>query len=165
MNDQGLSPWMLAALIVLFFPIFFVALWMGITRLLSGVSGWTTLAPAYAGRVVSPTARAQMATGSMGRVPVSFRSVLTVEVGDEGVGLSLPTIFASGAPPLLIPWDHVVDGHERRLGPFHSFRFHTREPRVPVTVSGRAARLVMAEWERRAARDVPPVPSSGPGRS
>lgn len=165
MDDQGLSPWMLVALIVVVFPVFFVALWVGITRLLAGVSGWTTLARAYAGRVASPTARAQMASGTMGRLPVRYRSVLTVEVGDEGVGLSLPRIFAGGAPPLLIPWDHVVDGHERRLGPFHTFRFHTREPRVPVTVAGRAGRIVMAEWERRAERRVLHGSPAAPGRS
>ena len=164
MDDQTLSPWMLVASIVVVFPIFFAGMWLAITRLITWMAGWPRLARRYAGRVRNATGRAAMASGSMGPVPSWFRSVLQVDVGEEGVGLSLPAIFASGAPPLLIPWDHVVDGHERRLGPFHSFRFHTREPRVAVTLTGRAARLVMAEWERRAERDVSRVSPAAPGR-
>jgi hypothetical protein len=104
MDDRWLIP-----LIVLAFPIFFGAMWIGVVSLLGAMSGWRGMAAAFPA-VQDPTAqRFSFGSASIGwrGFPVSYKSILTVDVGDYGIGLSVMRMFGFNHPPMSIPWQAV----------------------------------------------------------
>lgn len=130
---------------VLLFPFAFAALWAGVTLLLSFLSGWSSLAGTYRGRLSSVEGVVGMGSGMMSRFgfPASMNNVLNVAVGAEGVQLSLFPLFALGSPPLLIPWSDLAGCRSYRLfGLFERFTFRPARCDVKVTLSGRAARML-----------------------
>ncbi|HEU0055516.1 MAG TPA: hypothetical protein VFQ39_20150 [Longimicrobium sp.] len=149
MNDESsrLLPYIFFA-----FPVFFVALWLGVTVLISHVSGWRALAGRFAGRPAHVDGSASMASGRMGYSAVfsaNFNSILTVRVGRDGVGLALFRLFAATSPPLLLPWEALRECRSwKLLGTFDRFRFEVADTGVGVTLNGRAAVLVRDAWFR-----------------
>ena len=64
-------------------------------------------------------------------------------VSAGGVMLKPVAIFATWMPQLLIPWDEIGECRSYRLfGIFQRFSFVTHDPRVKITLAGRAAALV-----------------------
>jgi hypothetical protein len=130
--------------IFLLFPVVFVLFWSGICLLLTTVSGWRGLASRYAGRFASAERSVGMGSGRMG--VVSFRNVLNVSAGPEGVELALLRIFAIGAPPLAIPWSAVrAASGDRLLGIMDRVKLEV-EGGPSVILYGAAARLVDDGW-------------------
>jgi hypothetical protein len=102
-----------------FFPLFvvvFPAMWLGMTMLLSRMSGWTTLADRFLADEPPSGERFRLVSGSMGRfLPVNYGSCLFVTVNDRGFYLSIMFLFRLGSPALFIPWSEVEATDEMRL--------------------------------------------------
>src|SRR5215213_5601081 len=98
-------------------PVAFVGLWAGVTLLTAFISGWTSLAQSYRGRLATVADSVGMGSGFITRfgIPMGYSSILNVAMGDEGVQLSLFPLFAIGSPPLLIPWSEMGQAESYRL--------------------------------------------------
>jgi hypothetical protein len=129
-------------------PVFFVAMWAGVTTLLAFLSGWTSLARAYRGGLASVAGSVSMQSAVMRRfgIPVSYRHILNVSVGAEGVQLSVHPLFALASPPLLIPWSDMAECRSyQALGMFDRFSFRPARCDVKIALAGSAARLLTEE--------------------
>src|SRR5688500_16599070 len=98
-------------------PVAFVGMWAGVTLLLAFLSGWTSLARTYRGRLTTVAASVPMGSGVMSRfaIPTTYRNILNVAVGPEGVQLSVFPLFALGSPPIVIPWSDLGQCESYRL--------------------------------------------------
>lgn len=146
MDDRWLIP-----LIVVAFLVVFPLMWIGVVSLLGMMSGWRGMAGSYPA-VADPTAqRFTMGSASIGwrGFPVSYRHILTVDVGEAGIGLSVPRMFGFMHPPLTIPWSAV---QSCRRG-FYAFWMgvEVQLDAGRVVLRGRPADAVMAAWEARTA--------------
>ncbi len=107
-----MEPGMIVALVLVLFPISFLALWCAIVFALASVGGWRRLAATYRAsddstRYVAP----RWQTGRIGIVP--YRRVLTIDASEKGLRLAVPFPFRIGHQSLLIPWSAV---HNRTQG-------------------------------------------------
>ena len=126
-------------------PVAFVGMWAGVTTLLAFLSGWTSLAKSYRGSLASVADTVPMQSAVMSRfgLPVSYKHILNVSVGDEGVELSVFPLFALASPRLLIPWSEMVDCRTyRALGMFDRFSFRPARCGVKIALAGNAARML-----------------------
>jgi hypothetical protein len=103
-GDQGLPLW---------FPLFFVALWLFVGAMLAYTSGWVALAARYragerpSGRVL----RGQViAVGS-----VSENNVTYLIPTEAGLYMYPMFLFRFMRPPILLPWREVVYDSSRRF--------------------------------------------------
>ena len=136
-------------------PVALAGLWAGVTLLTAFISGWTSLARSYGGRLASVADRVGMGSGFITRfgIPMGYSSVLNVVMGDEGVQLSLFPLFALGSPPLLIPWSDMGQAESYRLfGLLERFSFRPVRGDVKITLTGRAARMLKDQVARGAIR-------------
>jgi hypothetical protein len=126
-------------------PTAFAGAFAGITVLMPFISGWTSLAREYRGRLTSVTDSVWMGSGYVSRfgIPVGYGNILNVSIGPEGVQLSLFPLFALGSPRLLIPWSDMGPCESWRiLGVMDRFSFRPVRCGVKITLAGSAARLV-----------------------
>jgi hypothetical protein len=148
------------------FPVFFAAMWLGITSLLAELGGWRELARLYAepeGTVRAPAQRFSMASLDLRRgwfpLPVNYSNCMVVEVAPAGLHLRPWLPFRFRHPPLLIPWPAM----ERvQMGTFLFFRILTISPRgvgIRLRLYGGPARAVEQVWQQAAARAGQPVPA------
>ncbi len=84
----------------------FSALIAFISILLSQLSGWAGLARRFRASAPPIGERFRFASGSMGMryFPVNYANCLFVDVGNDGVRLSMFLLFRFQCPPLFIPW-------------------------------------------------------------
>ena len=118
-----------------FFALYFICLWSGVSLLISLIGGWFELGRAY--RAVAPFrgSRWHLQDASL-RFGASYRGVLTVGANSEGFYASVFFPFRIGHPPLFIPWQDVsvrpgksfwVRVYEFRFRQVPSVRFRLRE--------------------------------------
>jgi hypothetical protein len=139
--------------IVVLFPIVFALFWAGICLLLNVLSGWRGLARSYGGRFASAERSISWSSGRMGIT--TFRNVLSVSAGPEGLGLALPRIFAVGSPPLAIPWSAIrAVKRDKLLGFMDRLKLEV-DGGTSVVLYGAAARLVEECWPRTQHANVP----------
>jgi len=124
------------------FPVFFAAMWLFVTTLLAYASGWRALARRY--RAASPKVPWTVPWGSgyfnWFGFPIGFGNCLNVGVTPHGVAMRPMLIFAVASPRLEIPWEEIGECRSWRLfGIFPRFSFVTADPRVKITLVGRAA--------------------------
>lgn len=122
MEDSGGMP--LVMFIVPAFLVFFSALWLSITALLSFLSGWGKLAKRYPAEREFDGQRWTWQSAQMG--VVGIRGCLTAGANREGLYLAMMLPFRFRHPPLFIPWRAVQPvpkqmlffrGVEFRVGP------------------------------------------------
>jgi hypothetical protein len=87
------------------FPLFFAGMWVGISALLSRLSGWNALAKRYPADAEPEGERAVWTSAQLGGV--SFRSCLNVTLAPSGLYLVPARLFRLFMPPVLIPWSGV----------------------------------------------------------
>jgi hypothetical protein len=68
----------------IFFPLFFVALWLTVTTILTMLSGWFRLMAEYPDQSMEPILRLRGQSGAMG-VGVSMRGILILSVCPTGL--------------------------------------------------------------------------------
>jgi hypothetical protein len=130
--------WLLVALVIVVWPIFFICLWSAIVFLTSLLGGWRRLARRYAtterphgDRVI------RYVTGMVG---ISrYRRLLTVTVNSGGMFLEVRWIFRVGHRTLFIPWSAIHKAQTRHFyfGDFIAFEIGERKVasmRLPPTV-------------------------------
>lgn len=103
-------------LIVLAFPVFFGALWVGIVSFLAWASGWRTLARVYAGEVPDDFSGKRLihTTLGRGRFPrVHYRGAIWAEFRADALVLKPHVLFRWAHPPLVIP-RKVITAHEKK---------------------------------------------------
>jgi hypothetical protein len=97
----------------LWFPVFFVTLWLFVGALLSELSRWPALARAYPD---DPKARGERLRGQVTAVGwVNENNVTTIEVTPVGLRLRAIILFRFRRPPLLVPWEHIRGAEVRRF--------------------------------------------------
>lgn len=84
------------------FPLFFAGMWVGISALLSRLSGWHALAKRYPAAAEPEGERIVWTSAQLGGV--SFRSCLNVTLAPAGLYMVPARLFRLFMPPLLVPW-------------------------------------------------------------
>lgn len=112
--ENAVGTTLLVLFIFVAFPIFFGALWIGITLAMSFIGGWHQLAKHYAatGQPVGGRGFPRV-TGMFG--VASYKHVLTVITTDEGIHISNRAVFRFGHPPLFIPFSAIVYARRQTL--------------------------------------------------
>jgi hypothetical protein len=137
-------------LLPILFPFGFAALWLLVTRLLVQLSGWGTLAQSYPARRASTGRRFSFVSGGIGSraFPVSYRSCLTVTIGETGFFLSLWPIFRSfRAPDLFIPWSAVERLEDRKLLFMSYPTIHLRDLQPVISIYWSPGRALSEAWQ------------------
>jgi hypothetical protein len=119
------------ALIVLFiliiFPIFFTALWVGITLIMSFVGGWGRVGKQYAATEAPPAGRVlKHVTGMFG--VARYKHVLTVITTDTGLYIENRKVFRPGHPPLFIPFTAIFNARKQTLFFWEFIAFEIGDP-------------------------------------
>lgn len=92
--------------IPLAFLVVFPVIWCGVVWLV-GRFGWHTLAAAYATDAPATGETFRFQSGRVGAS--SYSGVLTVSIEPDGLRLDVMALYRPGHPPVLIPWDEVLD--------------------------------------------------------
>jgi hypothetical protein len=119
-------------------PVYFVAIWLLVSVIISYVGGWTTLAKRF--KLEEPFAGTRWTWQSAQmRWLTGYNHCLTVGVSPEGLYLATLALFRFRHPPLLIPWNEVIVAYRRILF-FRYLRFGLgRELDIPFYVREKLA--------------------------
>ncbi|MES2016604.1 MAG: hypothetical protein V4484_08905 [Pseudomonadota bacterium] len=132
-------------------PLFgFFALWAGICFLLAQVSGWAGLARRLRASGPPSGERFRFASGSMGSryFPVNYSSCLSIDVGDDGVHLSMFLLFRFACPPLFIPWAQLDSVTSRKFMFMSSTVLQLREHWPAIVIRGKAGQAIGQAYAR-----------------
>lgn len=112
--SNGTSSVLLVLFILVIFPIFFAALWIGITLLLSFIGGWGSVGKHYAatGRPAQGSVLKSV-TGMFGIA--RYKYVLTVITTPDGLYIENRKIFRPGHPPLFVPFSAIHNARKQTL--------------------------------------------------
>jgi hypothetical protein len=129
------------------FPIFFIAMWLGVTTILSAKSGWFRLVREYPDRPESALRKFSFISGSMGMV--SMRGMLTLQACPSGLRVGMFRLFGPFSRNFLVPWNeiHVERTDSFFLGKVAELEFG-RESKLRVAgyVADELARAVPGHW-------------------
>ena len=121
------GTWLTLLFVAVVFPIFFTALWIGITYLMSLIGGWGRVAERYpAGDSPPEGAILKKVTGMFGMA--RYRGVLTVVTTDEGLHIDIRKVFRVGHPPLFIPFSAIQGARRQTLFFWEYVAFDVGEP-------------------------------------
>ena len=138
----GLSPessWMWAL-----FPFFFVAMWLGVTFLLSAMGGWRKLAEHYSTSGGFTGKRFRFRSAQLGGY-VNYGGCLTLGSDSQGLYLAVLPFFRMAHPPLLIPWNDI-GAREARSWFFPAIELEfTKAPAASVRLPRRLAEALFRE--------------------
>lgn len=131
-----------------FVPLF-VSMWIGITGLVSYISGWASLASTFNVRDDIDGERFRFCSGSLGwrYFPVSYGNCLFVTVNEVGFWLSILFIFRVLSPPFFVPWSKVVSVEERGVLFFKYYVLSIRDHWSRVSVWGSAGRQLKERFD------------------
>lgn len=138
LQTSGLTIWLLVALIIIIWPIFFIALWSGIVFLMSLLGGWRGLARHY--RATEKPSGGKTFSYVTGMVGISrYKKVLGVTTNERGMFIDIRWIFRIGHPTLFIPWSDILNARKATLFYWDYIAFDIGDPlvarmRLPVQV-------------------------------
>jgi hypothetical protein len=136
----------------------FAALWIGVSSLVSYLSGWVSLAQRYRATGEASGIPVRVGVARLGRSGIGrFRNVLTVWVGAGGLRLHLLFLFGINSRDLFVPWPDISVSRGRHFfADYVEFRFRGA-PDIPLRIFGLAADQVRAaagpHWPEDVARD------------
>ncbi len=129
-------------------PVYFVALWLLISAIISFAGGWFALSNRYRTRDPFFGSEWGMQSGRM-RWMTNYNNVLTVGASPEGLYLAVMFLFRFMHPPLLIPWSDIT---VRRTDGW-VFKYITftmgRELAIPLRVRAKLAERLRSEAGNR----------------
>ncbi len=147
----------LIALFAIGFPSFFVALWIGVVRLVSWF-GWSKYLPEFAwDRPIPPDARRfSWVTMVIGRFPggVSYKNAMNVWLDARGIYLRPPAFFRLFHPPLHFRWDAIAVVEPRKTLWIQAFRMSFRRDAPMLTFGGDAGQAIFDGWHSYGGGDV-----------
>jgi hypothetical protein len=121
--------WLIVALVIVIWPIFFVALWSAVVTMMSLVGGWRRLAQTY--RAIETPTAGKTTRFVTGRVGASrYRRLLTIITDDRGMFIDIRWIFRMGHPPLFIPWGDIHNARKMNLFYWEFIAFDVGNPRI-----------------------------------
>ena len=132
-----------------FFPFFFVAIWLAVTTILGLLSGWFRLVAKYPDENVEPVLRVRGQSGTMG-LGVSMKGILTLSVCPSGLRVGMMRVFGPFCRDFLVPWESIKVTRKKTLfWPVAKLQFG--DPVVgTLNISGRVAnrlaRAAMGRW-------------------
>ena len=88
-----------------YFPLFFLVMWISVTTLLGVLSGWFVLMRAYPDRGEAPLQSFSWQSGSMNSV--NMRSILRVCPCPSGLRLGIMRLFGPFCRDFLVPWGEI----------------------------------------------------------
>jgi hypothetical protein len=128
-SSTGLSTWLTLALVILVWPVFFVALWSGVMLLASLVGGWGRLGGRYrAMRRPNGGHVFRRVTGMFEFL--SYKRTLAITVADDGLFVAVPWMFRIGHPTLFIPWNDIRNARRGRTFFWKHVAFDIGDPKV-----------------------------------
>lgn len=140
MSPSSSEPGLVILLLVLVsFPVAFVATWSGVCLLLGVLSGWRSLSRSFATEADAPPGSATAHRAALGLVGYGF----SLEVGGaaDGLDLRLSPLFRVGHRPLRVPWDQVsLEGQ--------AFSLVGRMVKLRLGPDGPVLRLPEDRWEQ-----------------
>lgn len=95
-----------AVIAIAAFPVFFVALWLGVTTLLGWMSGWFSLVERYPDKAEQPILQLTWQTGAMG-VGVNYKNILKLGACPTGLRVGVPKFFGLFTRDFLVPWRDI----------------------------------------------------------
>jgi hypothetical protein len=125
------------------FPVFFVALWVGIFQVVARWGGWRTLAESYPDRGFGDGERFRMRSAAF-RAGCNYNNCITFTASPMGLRLSLPFPFGFGHHPIFLPWG------EARVRETTMWRVPVveittlRHPDLPIRLQRRFAEKLLA---------------------
>lgn len=151
--------------VLVVFPLFFSAMWLGITGLLAEVGGWSELARLYRepeGVVRAPVQSFRMATLDLRRgwfpLPANYSNCMIVEVAQAGLHLRPWRPFRFRHPPLLIPWTHIEQIEPGYVLFFRVLKVAPRGVETRIRLYGGPASAVEQVWQQLARPAAQPAP-------
>jgi hypothetical protein len=131
-----------------FFPAYFLVLWLVVTSLLGLWSGWYRLMRRFPDQMEAPLLELRNQSGTFGVVGMS--RVLTIGACHTGLRLQIMRIFGPFSRPFFVPWNEVsARRRDRFLMPVVELEFGTpAEGRLslPAEVANRLARAIPERW-------------------
>jgi hypothetical protein len=135
--------------IAVFFPLYFVALWLTVTTILAVLSGWFWLMAKFPNQAMEPILRVSWQSGSMGP-GVSMRGILTLDVCPSGLRVGIMRVFGPFCRDFFVPWDHISVTRKTVLfWPVAKLQFGnpaTGSLTISARVADRLARAAMGRW-------------------
>jgi hypothetical protein len=126
------------------FPIYFVALWLGVSFLISLAGGWWGLSKKYRTERAFPAHKKSFQRGQM-RGGTGYNGVLTLGSDAEGVYLGVLFLFRVAHPPLFIPWSDVEVEESTRYFFFRVQRLRLGPNRILLMLREPLAQFLLAE--------------------
>lgn len=143
-----------------YFPIFFAAMWLGVTTLLALFSGWFFLMIRFPNQPdESPLLVLKGQSGSMG-VGVSMNGILRLSACRSGLRLGLFRLFGPFCRDIYVPWNEISVSRKTSFGrEYAELRFGGRFWRLRVAghVADRLWRAVPDSWPEEG---TPPEPET-----
>jgi hypothetical protein len=93
---------------VVLFPLFFIALALGIGSLIGLVSGWYSLASRYPDQPGEPVLKLRFQSGLMGRARANLRNVLTLSACQLGLRVGMMRMFGPFCRDFFVPWQEIA---------------------------------------------------------
>jgi hypothetical protein len=131
-----------------YFPLFFVLLWLAVTTILGFISGWFVLMKSYPDRPENPLRTFAGQSGYIGRV--SMRSILHLSVCPSGLRLGVMRMFGVFCRDFFVPWNAIsVTRKDRVL--WKEAKISFGQPAIgtltiPAEVANRLARAAGGLW-------------------
>ena len=137
------------------FPFYFVALWLGITTLLSLISGWYWLAWKFPNRREEPMLRLGWQSGGMRGV--NMNGILWLSACPSGLRVGINRVFGPFCRSFFVPWESIaVERKTWLFWPIAKLTFG-RPPvgslAIDAYVANRLARAAAERWPERSFRE------------
>jgi hypothetical protein len=142
-----------AILLVLAFPLLFLAIWLAVTTLLALLSGWFALMRIYPDRDEQAVLHMSGQSGSMG-MGVNLRGVLTLDVCPSGLPVGIMRAFGPFSRAFLVPWSDISFVRKTMFfTPIARLRLgNAGSLTIPATVADRMASAAGKNWPEAAGR-------------
>lgn len=134
---------------MVFFPLFFAALWLTVTTILAMSSGWFRLMTRFPNQVAEPLLRIRWQSGFMGR-GVGMRGILTLSVCPSGLRVGIMRVFGPFCRDFFVPWEAISIGRKNvLLWPVAKLQFGSPgvgSLTIPAHIANRLARAATGGW-------------------
>jgi hypothetical protein len=140
---------LMAKTLVLFFPLYFAAVWFAVTTILAMTSGWFTLMETYPDQTAEPILRLRGQSGTMGS-GVHMNGVLRLTVCSSGLRVGMMRLFGPLCRDFFVPWENIAVTRKMILfWPFAKLQFGNPPVgtlRISAYVADRLARAAKGRW-------------------
>jgi hypothetical protein len=132
----------------LYFPLFFLVMWITVTTLLGVLSGWFVLMRTYPDREEAPLQSFSWQSGSMNLV--GMRSILKLSPCPSGLRLGIMRLFGPFCRDFLVPWDEISvvrkDRFFLKIAQISFGRPAIGKLAISADVADRLARAASSHW-------------------